>query len=79
MPNTSTYSAYKNKCHRQNIFRTSLHWSIKYVGTSKKKIISPVNIGFDPEKINSETKFTGPIELNVLYHILKIRQNPLSA
>jgi hypothetical protein len=33
----------------------------------------------NPEKINSETKFSGHIELSSLYYVLKIRQNPPAA
>jgi hypothetical protein len=32
-----------------------------------------------PEKINSETKFSGLIGLSLLYYVLKIRQNPPAA
>jgi hypothetical protein len=35
--------------------------------------ISPVNEAFDPQKNNSKTKFSGLIELSLLYYVLKIR------
>jgi hypothetical protein len=49
------------------------------IKSSKSIQYSPVNEAFDPEKINSETKISGLIELSLLYYVLKIRQNPPAA